>query len=56
VHEKQKKIPKWTKNHTGESINIHPRFPLSTLEEAKKNIDPNVLENIDNQVHELIQN
>ncbi|MFZ2151002.1 MAG: WG repeat-containing protein [Candidatus Absconditicoccaceae bacterium] len=55
VHEQQKKFPKWTKNHAGESINIHPRFPLSTLEEAKKNINPKVLEDIDNQVKELIQ-
>ena len=55
VHEQQKKFPKWIKNHAGESINIHPRFPLSTLEEAKKNVHPQVLQDIDNQVHELIQ-
>lgn len=56
VHEQQKKFPKRTRTHDVENIYIHPRFPLSALEEAKKNIHPQVLEDIDNQVAELVQN
>lgn len=55
VHEQQKKFPKWTKNHAGDSINIHPRFPLTTLQEAKKNINPQIVQDIDNQINDLIQ-
>ncbi len=55
IHEQQKKFPKRTKNHEWKSINIHPRFPLSALEEAKENISSEQLDGIRNKVADLIQ-
>ncbi len=55
IHEQQKKFPKRTKNHEKQSINIHPRFPLSALEEAKQNISPELLQDIDNKIADFIQ-
>lgn len=56
IKERQKQYAKWKKNAAGQLINIQPKATQTQLEQAKKDLNPDTLTKIENQIKELINN